>query len=190
MNEEYTERDKALLDVGINTKEIIGSSDFNNSQYLMAFLPTPKSVIKKRPARGGGTWDYVPAAWVIERLNQMFGLMWSFVITDKMREGDEVIVEGYIEVPLKDGRSIKKYSVGGKEIQYRGSGTNKTNVPLSLSNDYKAASSDCLKKCATQLGVALDLYLDEIDVARKEALREQRLMMNKIEAQKELTNKL
>lgn len=190
MNEEYTEKDKALMSIGIDTKEIQNNSAFVKSQYLMAFLTTPKDIIKKRPAKGGGTWSYVPVSWVIERLNQMFALLWSFEVVEEKVVGNEVIVRGFIEVPVKDGLSIRKHGFGSKEIQYKGTGLNKTTEPLSLGNDYKAAASDCLKKCATQLGIALDLYLDEIEVSRRDAIREQKQVQDRIKAKEELKTKL
>jgi len=40
----------------------------------------------------------------------------------------------------------------------RGTDANGNRVPLSIGNDLKSAATDCLKKCAAEIGIAADIY--------------------------------
>src|SRR5205085_662824 len=55
------------------------------------------------------------------------------------------------------GQTIVKTQFGGAEIKRHASGP-RSGRPLSIADDYKAAASDALKKCASLLGIGLDLY--------------------------------
>ncbi len=157
MENKLTTQEKALSEYGIDHNELRATSPLNSSQYTILNSPTPKTAIKKRPAKGSGEWDYVPTAWVIERLNLAFGFNWSFEVTYFGKESGEAIVQGKLTVNFPSGQIVKQ-NFGNHEIRNKKG----TDIPPSIGNDYKAAASDCLKKCATNLGIALDLYLDEL----------------------------
>ena len=55
------------------------------------------------------------------------------------------------------GQTIVKTQFGGADIKRHASGAS-SGRPLSIADDYKAAASDALKKCASLLGIGLDLY--------------------------------
>src|SRR4051812_41315436 len=118
---------------------------------------TPKHEIKKRQGRGGLQFSYVEHGYVTERLNLVFGFNWDFEVTDKQILEDEVIVEARLTVRTPGGQTILKTQFGGAEIKRHASGA-KSGRPLSIADDYKAAASDALKKCASLLGIGLDLY--------------------------------
>jgi hypothetical protein len=118
---------------------------------------TPRHEVKKRQGRGGMQFSYVEHGYVTERLNLVFGFNWDFEVTDKQILEDEVIVEARLTVRTPGGQTIVKTQFGGAEIKRHASGT-KNGRPLSIADDYKAAASDALKKCASLLGVGLDLY--------------------------------
>lgn len=118
---------------------------------------TPKSEIKMRQGRGGLQFAYVEHGYVTERLNLVFGFNWDFEIMDKQILDDEVIVEAKLTVRTPRGQTIVKTQFGGAEIKRHASGP-KMGRPLSIADDYKAAGSDALKKCASLLGIGLDLY--------------------------------
>src|SRR3954447_25995176 len=118
---------------------------------------TPKREIKMRQGRGGLQFAYVEHGYVTERLNLVFGFNWDFEIVDKQILEDEVIVEARLTVRTPGGQTIVKTQFGGAEIKRHASGA-KSGKPLSIADDYKAAASDALKKCASLLGVGLDLY--------------------------------
>ena len=118
---------------------------------------TPKHEIKTRQGRGGLQFSYVEHGYVTERLNLVFGFNWDFEVTDKQILDDEVIVEARLTVRTPGGQTIVKTQFGGADIKRHASGP-KSGRPLSIADDYKAAASDALKKCASLLGIGLDLY--------------------------------
>ena len=113
---------------------------------------TPEKYIRKRPAKGGGEWEYVSIGYVQKVLNLMFGFDWDFEIINQQVIGNEAIVQGRLTVRT-NGRTITKSQFGNKDIM-----TKKDGSYLSIGNDLKAAASDCLKKCAAMLGIAADIY--------------------------------
>src|SRR6478672_2641910 len=118
---------------------------------------TPKREIKMRQGRGGLQFAYVEHGYVTERLNLVFGFNWDYEIVDKQILDDEVIVEARLTVRTPGGQTIVKTQFGGAEIKRHASGA-RSGRPLSIADDYKAAASDALKKCASLLGIGLDLY--------------------------------
>lgn len=123
-------------------------------QLFELLRPTPKKYIYTRPGRGGGTWNYVKASYIQKKLDFVFGWDWNFQIVDKGREGNVVWVQGRLTVTLPSGRTIIKEQFGRAEVKFKQG----TTVPLDYGNDLKASASDALKKCASQLGLARDVY--------------------------------
>lgn len=146
---EKKEKPQALTLTGLN---------LSPAQKQMLAEITPAEFIKERPIRGGQAARYVEAGFVVAKLNDIFGpLNWDFVIlargeTDRAldkRASGEVWVEGRIEIiDHKNGFRVGKSQYGQHPI-YPG-------VPTG--DAYKAAASDALKKCASLLGIALDVY--------------------------------
>jgi hypothetical protein len=99
----------------------------------------------------------VEHGYVTERLNVVFGFNWDFEIVDKQILDDEVIVEARLTVRTPGKQTIVKTQFGGAEIKRHTSGAT-SGRPVSIADDYKAAASDALKKCASLLGIGLDLY--------------------------------
>lgn len=132
---------------------LIEDNVLNGEQLKQILKRTPKQYVHERPARGGGKWQYVTGGYVRKVLNLMFGWNWDFeIISDQIVEG-EVIVKGRLTCRSGE-KQITKMQYGNKEIIYRKS----DNTPLSIGNDMKAAATDCLKKCAAELGIAADIY--------------------------------
>lgn len=127
----------------------------NEDQLKLLLKSTPKQYIKERPAKGGGKWQYVTGGYVRKVLNLLFGWQWSFEIIDEkiLIEAGEVIVKGKLTAEV-NGRTIVKMQYGNKDIMFKRG----TQNPLSIGNDMKAAATDCLKKCAAEIGVAADIY--------------------------------
>src|SRR5687768_7292841 len=158
-----------LVDItshGDDDKKQLLMQTFSEAQVDFLLQRTPKSEIKVRPGRGGMQFSYVEHGYVTERLNLVFGFNWDFEVVDKQMLDDEVIVEARLTVRTPGGQTIVKTQFGGAEIKRHNSGT-KTGRPLSIADDYKAAASDALKKCASLLGIGLDLYgrdrVDEVE---------------------------
>src|SRR5437870_11009977 len=161
-SEQPTSRDLAPVDptqlaYSQATKHSLLSQTLSEAQVDFLLQRTPKREIKMRQGRGGLQFAYVEHGYVTERLNLVFGFNWDFEIVDKQILEDEVIVEARLTVRTPGGQTIVKTQFGGAEIKRHASG-NKSGRPLSIADDYKAAASDALKKCASLLGIGLDLY--------------------------------
>lgn len=115
----------------------------------------PAKAIKKRRGPGGKELSYAPVAFYIARLNECFGNGWGFEITAREHHADQVIVEGRL---IADG--VVKSGIGGAELR-RG----RDGELMSLGDAFKAASSDCLKRCCRLWGIGLGLYEDDEAVA-------------------------
>ncbi len=126
--------------------------------------PFDKGQIKQRRGWNGATLDYIEGHAIIQRLNEAFEGKWSFEVHDfdVKRDEDEVLVLGKLSA---DG--IVKMQFGSSQITR----DKETKEIISLGDDFKAASTDALKKCATLLGVGLYLYADDGDGANRSAAR-------------------
>lgn len=98
-----------------------------------------------------GKLHYIQGHSVIQRLNDAFAAKWSFEIVEhKMVElSDEVIVIG----KLTAGDVIKTQFGSSRITRSKDKGE-----VISLADDFKAATTAALKKCATMLGIGLHLY--------------------------------
>lgn len=133
----------------------IENNSLNSKQLDFMFRKTPKEQIYTRPAKGGGVWSYVTGTYVKKVLNMMFGWDWDFEIVEF--KYDLTIKQVYVLGKLKcrsNGKEIIKMQFGRKDIICKKG----TDIPLDLGNDLKAASTDALKKCANELGIASDVY--------------------------------
>lgn len=144
----------------ITEKELslIDSNALSAKQASFILKRTPEKYIKERPAKGGGKWKYVSGGYVRKCLNLMFGFDWDFEILQNEVMFNEAIVKGKLTVRT-NGKTIVKTQFGSKEIMFRKVADAQGNqVPLSIGNDLKAAATDCLKKCAAEIGIAGDIY--------------------------------
>ncbi len=118
---------------------------------------TPKEFIRQREGKGGKRFDYVEIGYVISQLNKAFTpLGWQFEVIEEKVMANEVYVKGKLTIKdYKTGYEVFKTQYGTKEIY----ANNKTPIGDLL----KSASSDCLKKCASLFGLALDVYWKQLD---------------------------
>lgn len=141
------------------------SNALSVEQMNFLFAKTPEHQVKTRPAKGGGTWKYVTGAYVKKVLNLMFGFDWDFTVKDHQYDLNvgQAFVLGRLEVRT-NGKTVVKEQFGRVEIKFKNEwvdGKKKpTNIPLDLGNDLKAATTDALKKCASELGIASDIYAE------------------------------
>ena len=122
---------------------------------------TPPNVIRYRPGPSGKILSYVEHAWVTEQLNLAFAWQWSWEVLEwkllpNADEPTEAFVLGRLTIHAKT--DIVKTQFGSSDIK-----RDRNGKILSIGDDLKAASSDALKKCASLLGLALDLYKSEDD---------------------------
>src|SRR5947209_6851649 len=153
----YTQIEPASPAPVRDEKHLLMMQTLSEAQVDFLMQRTPRREIKMRAGRGGMQFAYVEHGYVTERLNLVFGFNWDFEIVDKQILDDEVIVEARLTVRTPGGQTIVKTQFGGAEIKRHASGP-RSGKPLSIADDYKAAASDALKKCASLLGIGLDLY--------------------------------
>lgn len=132
-----------------------GKALINEKQFNFLFNKTPQEFTYERPAKGGGKWKYVEGGYVKKVLNFVTGFNWDFEIMDEMVMLDikQVIVKGKLTLRLQ-GETVVKMQYGRADVKFKRS----DNLPLDLGNDLKAAATDALKKCASEFGVAADIY--------------------------------
>lgn len=108
----------------------------------------PAEQIKQRQGDHGEVLDYLEGAIVIQRLNEAFNAEWSFEVIEHLIQEKEVLVSGKLTA-----QGITKTQYGNKKREE------------SVGDDLKAATTDCIKKCATLFGIGLHLYFDEKTIA-------------------------
>lgn len=127
---------------------------------------TPRSEVKQRRGPSGMMLDYVEVGYVIQQLDRAFNHLWEFKVTEQQIGKDQLWVKGQLTVHLAPGFSLTKEQYGGSQIKrYKKQDPvskqyieNPDANPIDISNDLKAAASDALKKCASLLGVANDIF--------------------------------
>lgn len=125
----------------------------HEKQILHILQRTPKAHVFRRPGKGGGQWEYVTGTYVEKVLNYAFGWDWSFEVKEHGREGNLVWVLGKLTIHSSNGNSLIKEQFGRADVK-----KSKTGGDLDFGNDMKAAATDALKKCASLMGVASDIY--------------------------------
>ena len=110
--------------------------------------PLPQEKIKQRPGKGGLTFDYVSPDFVIRLLNEAFEYRWSTEVFHQGMYGDTAVVGVNLTVWDAEGNPVTKSQFGACDVG-RGMGPGEA---------FKGATSDAMKKAATLLGVALELY--------------------------------
>lgn len=130
----------------------------NKAQLAFITQKTPPQFIKRRPGPSGTVLDYVEIGYVVNILNQAFGWDWDFRIMEEQIGNKQVWVRGELTV-RPQGRAITKAQYGGSDIKFNRA----TGESVSIADDLKAAASDCLKKCASLLGIAGDVYWPDLD---------------------------
>lgn len=176
MNENKQKPVQRKMEVATITKEelsLVENNLLNSKQLDLITSKTPAKFLKERPAKGGGKWTYVTGGYVKKVLNLMFGWDWDFKVLE--HKFDIAIGQAYVLGELRcrvtepngTQREIIKNQFGRVDIKFKtewvsdGKGGFKkqpTTQPLDIGNDLKAAATDALKKCASEIGVASDIY--------------------------------
>ena len=167
---------KMQLDISQVTRT---TSLLNQNQIQKIWNSTPDRFKYTRPARGGGSWTYIKGSYVRKVLDSVFGFNWSFDIETSLAEAFEVakmtgsvVVKGTLKGKVKsDGEWVEltKTQFGRADVKWKmtGQAPNRRKVideysgspiPLDIGNDFKAATTDCMKKCASLFGIGADVY--------------------------------
>jgi hypothetical protein len=102
--------------------------------------PLPPEAVSPNPQRPG--LSVIKVIYVVERLNEVFGLNGWCVVNEVVESGRMVVVKGALKIP-KYNIYVEQY--GGNDNPDRG-------------DAYKGACTDALSKCASYLGIAMDVY--------------------------------
>lgn len=147
--------ERMAIPVGDEFVELAVDRSFTPQQKALLASATPEKFIKKRKGRGGQMFEYIEVHYTIGVLNAIFGFDWSFEIKSFERVEKQIIVHGRLTINLEDGRKLVKEQFGSAEVKFT-----KGNKPVmvDLADDYKAAASDCLKKCASMAQIGWDVY--------------------------------
>lgn len=137
-----------------DSKLSIVPAQFTQKQLLCILQKTPVNHIYRRPAKGGGEWEYVTGVYIKKVLNYIFAWNWDFSVVEHGREEGLIWVLGRLTVRNNKGQEIIKTQFGRADVKYKRG----TKEQLDFGNDLKAAATDALKKCASELGIASDVY--------------------------------
>lgn len=152
---------KSLATVPKNVKMQLSVTKKMTDEQIMAIRSrTPGQFIKKFQGRGGKELSYIPVALYVRKLNFVFGYgAWSFeIVKSEVLEG-QAVVQGLLIVPDLNMRIAQ---FGGHPVAR----SRDTKEAVDIGDTFKAAASDCLKKCCSMIGMFADLYSpsDFVDV--------------------------
>lgn len=102
--------------------------------------PLPAAAVSANPQKPG--LSAIKVIYVVERLNDVFGLNGWHVDNEIVETGHMVVVKATLSIP-KYAISIEQF--GGNDNADRG-------------DAYKGACTDALSKCASYLGIGMDVY--------------------------------
>jgi hypothetical protein len=102
--------------------------------------PLPPEAVSPNPQKPG--LSVIKVIYVVERLNEVFGLNGWRVVNEVVENGRMVVVKGALKIP-KYNIHIDQY--GGNDNPDRG-------------DAYKGACTDALSKCASYLGIGMNVY--------------------------------
>jgi Rad52/22 family double-strand break repair protein len=109
---------------------------------LLMKLKVPLPVEAVSPNQDKPGLSVIKVIYVVERLNEVFGLNGWHVVNQVVESGRMVVVKATVTIP-EYGIEIEQY--GGNDNPDRG-------------DAYKGACTDALSKCASYLGVGMDVY--------------------------------
>ena len=102
--------------------------------------PLPREAVSPNPQRPG--LSVIKVIYVVERLNDVFGLNGWHMDNEIVETGRMVVVRATLSIP-KYSIAIEQF--GGNDNPDRG-------------DAYKGACTDALSKCASYLGIGMDVY--------------------------------
>ncbi len=109
--------------------------------------------------RGGVELEYITGEQAVTRLNEVLGVGgWSFRVVQHgfNEEADEIWVLAELHATIDGAPTVRQQFGSQKVKRSRSSGS-----PLDIGFDFKGATTDALKKCASLIGVGLYLSRKE-----------------------------
>lgn len=138
----------------------VGYNVLNTAHMNLIYKKTPGQHVHEKPGKGGGRFKYVTGAYVKSQLNRLFGYDWNFTVKQFDVKGNQCIVFGRLEGRIRNEQgevitTLVREQFGRADIKTLKADKTKA---LDFGNDLKAATTDALKKCASDLGIARDVY--------------------------------
>lgn len=124
---------------------------FSETELAIVTRPTPKQHIEEKQD-GNKKVKYVTGSYVKAVLNELFDYNWQETIVQTSyfpAPNACVVVHIRLTATTELGRVIHKEQFGGAYVE------------KSLPFAYKAAATDALKKCASEIGLFSDVYTDD-----------------------------
>ena len=126
----------------------------NENAKTVIERPLDPARVKQRQGGQGMTFDYIGTEHAIQLLNEAFDYAWDSRVVEH-----PILADGTLAIALIE---IKVWDESGSPIVKQQFGSCNINRGVDPGAALKGAASDGLKKCASQLGVALELYLDDV----------------------------
>ncbi len=138
----------------------VGYNVLDTKHLNLLYKRTPQQYIHEKPGKGGGKFKFITGAYVKSQLDRLFGYDWDFTVKQFDVKGDQAIVFGRLEGRIRnaDGEIVStlvREQFGRADIKRLKADKTKA---LDFGNDLKAATTDALKKCASDLGIGRDVY--------------------------------
>lgn len=135
---------------------------FTTEQLKLLHQATPEEHIHHFPHNAGAMagLPFVTGGYMKHMLDRLTGGLWSFEVKEKGNTAGQIWVLGHLNLYKEDGSVlIFKEQFGRASIKFKKDRAgNPTEQPVDIGNDMKAAATDALKKCASELGIARDIY--------------------------------
>lgn len=149
---------------------IFPSNVFTKEQIEEIRKPTPPAEIETKEDENGNKFKSVKSSYVKYKLNILFGWDWHFKILSKesLPASREVLVHGILTI--NSVKKSKREQFGSSFVEHKTTQIDnvKRTSPINLGFAYKAAASDCLKKCCSEFGLFWDVYSGDIINVKKE----------------------
>lgn len=135
-------------------------SAFNPKQLQLLHQATPEEHIHVFPNNAGklAGLKFVTGGYMKHMLDRLTGSMWSFEIKEKgvVESANQIWVLGRLTLYKQDGSLLLFKEQFGRALIKRPK--NEAKGFVDLGNDMKAAATDAFKKCASEVGIARDIY--------------------------------
>jgi len=138
----------------------VGFNVLDTKHMNLLYKRTPAQHVHEKPGKGGGRFKFITGAYVKSQLDRFFGYDWNFEVKSFDVKGDQAIVYGRLTGNVRDGdgkivTTLVREQFGRADIKRLKADKTKA---LDFGNDLKAATTDALKKCASDLGIGRDVY--------------------------------
>ncbi len=161
---------KPTKDLAVTPEVTLGISIYRPSVEKLLHKKTPPEFIDKHPFNG---LNYVQVGYVRRCIDDYCkaneGTTWTFEVNEvasgeSLLKIKHVVVKGTLTILFSDGTFMSREQFGGATVKfYKSTHKSMPGLPMDLGNDYKSAASDALKKCASLLGIAQDVFEPKVE---------------------------